>query len=60
MLPVPDRGLGNADDVGDFSLEEAKIHSPFADVIADGVGIGGVAGEGLFIKGKIDCERVPF
>jgi len=33
LFPVPDRGLVDADDFGDFSLEETEVHSSFADVV---------------------------
>ncbi|MFA7060771.1 MAG: hypothetical protein WC156_08135 [Pedobacter sp.] len=45
MLPVPDRRLSNADDFCDFSLEESEVHAPFADMLTDGQGIGGIAGD---------------
>jgi hypothetical protein len=54
MLPVPDRGLGNADDVGDFSLEETEVHPPFADVVTDGDGIDGIAENWSFFKGNMN------
>ena len=54
MFPVPDRGLSDSDDLCDFSLEQTEIHAPFADVVTDGLGIGGVAGERLLFEGNFD------
>jgi hypothetical protein len=54
MLLVPDGGLGDTDNFGDFSLEEAKIHSFFADVVANGDRINGITGKYSFFNGKMD------
>lgn len=35
MLPVPDRGLGDAGDLSDLPLEETEIHSFLADVVTN-------------------------
>jgi hypothetical protein len=59
MLPVPDRGLGDADDHVYFSQEMAEIHSFLADVVTDCVGVFGITGKLLFFEGNVDCERVP-
>ncbi len=50
VFPIPDRRLSNANDFCDFSLEKTKIHASFADVVTDGHGIGGIAGERLFFE----------
>jgi hypothetical protein len=50
MFPVPDRGFGDADDLSDFSLEEAEVHSCLADVFADGDGKFWITGKLLFWK----------
>jgi hypothetical protein len=54
MFPVPDRGLGDADDLCDFSLEEAKIHSLLADVFTDCDWKFGITGKLLFFEGNLN------
>ena len=54
MFPVPDRGFGDANDLGDFSLEETEIHSFLADVFADGNGEFWITGKMLFFEGNVD------
>ncbi|MDD5104315.1 MAG: hypothetical protein PHC49_01755 [Desulfuromonadaceae bacterium] len=48
MFPVPDGGLGDSDDLRDFSLEETEVHSSLADVVTDCDGEFGITGKLLF------------
>jgi len=48
MLPVPDGRLDDNDDLSDFSLEEAGIHSFLAEVFADCDGNSGQSGKCCF------------
>lgn len=52
VLPVPDGGLGDADDLGDLPLEETEIHASPADVLADRERMFGVTGNWLFLQGN--------
>ena len=54
MFPVPDRGFGDAEDVRDFSLEEAEIHSFLADVFTDCDGKFWITGKLLFFEGNLN------
>ena len=54
MLPVPDGGLGYANDLGDIPLKETKVHSFFSYVLTNGGGMFGVAGKCLFSQGNAD------
>jgi hypothetical protein len=54
MFPVPDRGFGDADDLGYFSLEEAEIHAFLADVFTDGDGEFWITGKRLFFEGNLN------
>gem|GEM_PF-5060511 len=54
MFPVPDRGFGDADDLGDFFLEETKIHSFLADVLTNCDGEFGITGNMLFFEGNLN------
>ena len=54
VFPVPDRGLGDADNFCNFSLEETEIHSFLADVFTDGDGEFGITGKLLFFEGNLN------
>ena len=54
MFPVPDRRFSDSDDLGDFSLEETKIHSFLADVFTDCDGEFGITGKLLFFEGNLN------
>ena len=54
MFPIPDRGLGDADDLRNFSLEETKIHSFLADVFTDCDGEFRITGKMLFFEGNLN------
>jgi hypothetical protein len=54
MFPVPDRGFGDADDLGYFSLEETEIHSFLADVFTDCDGKFGITRKLLFYERNVN------
>ena len=54
VLPIPDRGFGDADDLGYFSLEETEVHSFLADMFTDGDGKFGITGKLLFFEGNLN------
>lgn len=58
MLPVPDGGLGDADELGDLPLKQTKVHSFLADVLADGDGMLVIPDKWLFLQGDGDLKRM--
>jgi len=54
MFPVPDRGLGDSDDVCDFSLEETEIHTLLTDVLTNCDGKFGITGKLLFFERNLN------
>ncbi len=54
MLPVPDRGFGDADDLCYFSLEETEIHPFLADVFTNCDWEFGITGNRLFFEGNLN------
>lgn len=54
VLPIPGRRFSNDDDFYDFSLVETTVQASFADLVTDGHGIGGIAGEWLLFVGNFN------
>ena len=54
MFPVPDRRFSDSDDLCNFSLEEAEVHSFLPDVFTDCDGKFGISGKLLFFERNLN------
>jgi len=54
VLPVPDGGFGDADDLGHLALEQPQVHPSLADLLTDGEWMLWIAGKWLFSRGDAD------